>query len=329
VSAYQSCVGFLNDPMKGNIADAVLADFNNGEAKKLVARMKAIKPRLSNKTIVTYFQTVQSVIASAEKNDGDKMYPRDWNLVFIGLPKIDAKKQNKPAFSADEIETIMSKARSHYPTFYALLAGSGLRVGEAVGLRIEHLLDNCTRLVVAQSVWGGKEQSPKTASAYREVDICEELAFLLHKHIGDRTSGFVFQTRNGKPISPHNIERDSLRPNPRRNGVEEIRETIPLVSPLSFRKFSERTACRGSLKNFGLATPQEIFQTATPKDSATIWCGVNRLHSRLDWDFPFLLGNWGNFWLKKICYQLVRNPLKRFDFGWCARGDSNSRPSGS
>jgi integrase len=210
ISAYQSCVAFLND--RGGIADLVLADFNNGEAKKLIARMKAVTPKLSNKTIVTYFQTVQSVVASVEKDNGDKMYPRDWNLVFIGLPKIDTRKQNKPAFSASEIEMIISKARAPYQTLYALLAGSGLRVGEAVGLRVEHVLDNCTRLVVEQSVWGGKEQEPKTASAHREVDICEELAFLLHRHIGDRKEGFVFQTRTGRPISPRNIERDSLDP---------------------------------------------------------------------------------------------------------------------
>jgi hypothetical protein len=74
ISAYQSCVSFLND--KGAIADLVLADLNNGEAKKLIARMKAVTPKLSNKTIVTYFQTVQSVIASVEKDNGDKMYPR-------------------------------------------------------------------------------------------------------------------------------------------------------------------------------------------------------------------------------------------------------------
>jgi integrase len=212
VSAYQSCVAFLNDKDKGALADVVLADLNNGEAKKLIARMKALTPKLSNKTIVTYFQTVQNVVASVEKENGDKMYPRDWNLVFISLPKIDTRKQNKPAFDASEIETILSKAKAPYRTLYALLAGSGLRVGEAVGLRVEHVLDNCTRLVVEQSVWGGKEQEPKTASAHREVDICEELAFLLHKHIGDRKEGFVFQTRTGRPISPRNIERDSLDP---------------------------------------------------------------------------------------------------------------------
>jgi integrase len=205
-----SSVAFLNG--KAGVAELVLADFNNGEAKKLIARIKAMIPKFSNKTIVTYFQTVQNVIASVEKDNGDKMYPRDWNLVFIGLPKIDIRKQNKPAVDGPEIETILSKAKAPYPTLYALLAGSGLRPGEAVGLRVEHVLDNGSRLVITQSVWGGKEQAPKTASAFREVDLCEELAQVLRTHIGDRKTGFVFQTRSGRPISPRNIERDSLDP---------------------------------------------------------------------------------------------------------------------
>jgi integrase len=210
LSSYRSSVTFLNE--KAGISDLAIADFGNGEARKLILRMKAMTPKLSNKTIVTYFQTVQNVIASIEKEDGDKMYPRDWNLVFIGLPKIDTRKQNKPAFDTSEIEMILSKAKAPYRTLYALLAGSGLRVGEAVGLRVEHVLDNCSRLIVAQSVWGGKEQAPKTASAYREVDICEELAYLLRRHIGHRKDGFVFQTRTGNPISPRNAARDSLDP---------------------------------------------------------------------------------------------------------------------
>jgi integrase len=220
----------LND--KAGVAELVLADFNNGEAKKLITRIKAMTPKFSNKTIVTYFQTVQNVIASVEKDNGDKMYPRDWNLVFIGLPKVDTRKQNKPAFAGWEIETILSKAKAPYRVLYALLAGSGLRVGEAVGLSVEHVLDNGSRLVVSQSVWGGKEQAPKTASAVREVDLCEELAQLLRIHIGDRRKGFVFQTRTGRPISPRNIERDSLDPI-----LEEMRAKKDGKLFHSFRRF--------------------------------------------------------------------------------------------
>jgi len=298
ISAYQSCVAFLNE--KGGLADVVLADLNNGEAKKLIARMKAVTPKLSNKTIVTYFQTVQSVIASVEKDDGDKMYPRDWNLVFIGLPKIDTRKQNKPAFSASEIETIISKARAPYQTLYALLAGSGLRVGEALGLRVEHVLDNCTRLVVEQSVWGGKEQDPKTTSAFREIDLCDELAYVLHKHIGDRKEGFVFRTRTGKPISPRNIERDSLDPILEKM---EARKTANCFTRFAdfVRNFSERIVCRGSSKNCGSATHPGIYPTDTPKVFPTICSGVRKQHSRQDSGSPFQLGNLGNFPLKKIC----------------------------
>lgn len=210
VCAYESTVNWLNDPAKGGIADAVLADFNNGEARKLIARMKAQTPKFSNKTIVTYFQTVQNVIASVKTENGDRIYPRDWNLVFIGLPKIDAKKQNKPAFSASEVEKIVSKAKGQYWVLYALLAGTGLRVGEALGLRVEHILDDCTRIAVKQSVWHGKEQAPKTHSAYRDVFICVELARMLHTYLDGRTEGFVFRTKTGKPLSARNIERDSL-----------------------------------------------------------------------------------------------------------------------
>jgi integrase len=230
ISGYRSSVAFLND--KADVAELVLADFNNGEAKKLIARTKSMTPKLSSKTIVTYFQTVQNVVASVEKDNGDKMYPRDWNLVFIGLPKIDTRKQNKPAVDGPEIETILSKARAPYRTLYVLLAGSGLRVGEAVGLRIEHVLDDCMRLVVEQSVWGGKEQDPKTTSAYREVDVCEDLAYVLRQHIGDRKDGFVFQTKSGRPISPRNIERDSLDPILKEMGVKTVGKLFH-----SFRRF--------------------------------------------------------------------------------------------
>lgn len=61
-------------------------------------------------------------------------------------------------------------------------------------------------------MWGGKEQDPKTTSAFREIDLCDELAYVLHKHIGDRKDGFIFRTKSGRPISPRNIERDSLDP---------------------------------------------------------------------------------------------------------------------
>jgi hypothetical protein len=61
---------------------------------------------------------------------------------------------------------------------------------------------------------------------------CEEVSYLLHKHIGDRRKGFVFQTRTGQPISPRNIERDSLDPILAQMGVKKDDKLFH-----SFRRF--------------------------------------------------------------------------------------------
>ncbi len=50
------------------------------------------------------------------------------------------------------------------------------------------------------------ERRLKTASAFREVDIHPSIACLLKEYIGQRKAGFLFSTRNGKLVSPTNID---------------------------------------------------------------------------------------------------------------------------
>jgi len=71
VKGYEGIVDFLNDPEKGSIADAVLADFSNDAARKLVAKMKSLTPKLSVKTINSYFQVVQIAVASVTDSEGN------------------------------------------------------------------------------------------------------------------------------------------------------------------------------------------------------------------------------------------------------------------
>ena len=162
VQSYEGIVDFLNDAEKGGIADAVLADFSNDAARKLVAKMKALTPKLSVKTINSYFQVVQIVVASATDSEGNRLFDRKWNLNFIALPKLNAAKQATPSFEVAQIETIVSQAKGQYRVLFALLAGSGLRIGEALGLRVKHLLNDCSTISVEQSLWHGAIQSPKT-----------------------------------------------------------------------------------------------------------------------------------------------------------------------
>jgi integrase len=209
IAGYESAVTWLTNI----IGDKPLAEVKNEVARELVTAMKAAKPPLADKTIVSYFQVMKAVVASAVNKEGEQLHSRNWNLHHIGLPIVNERKQSKPAYVGTEVEQIVATAKGRYRVLFALLAGSGLRPGEALGLRVgEHISPDCKTLYIRQSVWNGMEQDPKTENAVRDVDVCSDLAVMLKAFIGNRTSGFLFHTDSSKPLSQRNILRDGLNP---------------------------------------------------------------------------------------------------------------------
>ena len=134
---------------------------------------------LSPKTIVNYTLVVKMVVASAVDAEGEQIYPRKWNHDFIGLPIVDQNKQHRPTVTQAELGEILASTSKRWAVLFALLAGTGLRIGEALGLKAEDLSEDCSVLHVQRSIWDGQEQAPKTPNAVRVVDIAEPLAQLL------------------------------------------------------------------------------------------------------------------------------------------------------
>jgi len=229
LAGYQAAVNWLNEM----IGSTALADIKNEVAKQLVIKMKAAK--LADKTAVNYFQVVKAVVASAMSSEGEQLYPRNWNFHFIGLPVVDEKKQRKPSLTASEVDQILGRAKGRYKVLFALLAGTGLRIGEALGLKLgEHLSGDFSTIRVQQSVWRGSVQAPKTDNAVREIDIPASLAALLKGSVGGRNSGFLFQSESGRPLTQRNVLRD---------GLGKIRRDMKLEGGTAFHAFRRfRTA---------------------------------------------------------------------------------------
>jgi len=191
-----------------NLGDIAVADINNRTLKELVSKMT--DKGLSPQTIHTYVKTVKMVVASAVNEDGDELYPRKWNNEFIDLPEI--RDQRTPSFTGEDLTQIVASAKGQFRVLYALLGGTGLRIGEAAGLEIQDVSPDASAIRIRQSVWNGRKQSPKTHSALREVDLHPSLAAMLKAFIGEREAGLLFQTKNGRPLLQSNIIRRSLHP---------------------------------------------------------------------------------------------------------------------
>jgi len=127
---------------------------------------------------------------------------RDWNLV---LPEIPEREQR--FFTEDEMRQIVNSETGQWHALFATMAGTGLRCGEVFGLHVEDLdlASNC--IFVRRSVWRGQEVTVKTKSGNRTVNIEPALTKILREQLNGRTTGRVFQTKNGTPFSKDNVRR--------------------------------------------------------------------------------------------------------------------------
>ena len=187
------------------IGDHPLSEVSNAALKLLIETMAA--GGLAAKTIVSYSLVVKLVAASAVDSEGEQIYPRKWNHDFVGMPIVQKEKQPRPTVTEAEVATILANAPERYAVFFALLAGTGLRIGEALALTRNDFSPDCKVLFVKRSIWHGHEQEPKTPAAIRVIDIPESLASILRWYVADK-SGYLLATRKGnRPLAQRNVLR--------------------------------------------------------------------------------------------------------------------------
>ena len=140
----------------------------------------------------------------AQQNDEPT---RKWYPILPALPHDEQR-----WFTQEEVGQIVNAAKGQYRVLFHVAAATGLRAGELFGLHIEDLDLKRQVIRIRRSVWRGQEVSPKTQRGYRDVWIDSTTTKVLADHLGERTSGRVFQTRCGTPLSDHDVLRSALHP---------------------------------------------------------------------------------------------------------------------
>jgi integrase len=156
-----------------------LADFNNGAMKRFV---ESLTGDLGPSSIGQVVALAKKIVASAVGPEGDLLYPRTWNAEFIDLPTVPKRHGAVP--TQDQLTAAMGPG-SPYRKFWALLAGTGLRIGEALAVRrgyregLTSWDPERSLISVRTSIYMGREQSPKTPAAIRDIDLDPQLNQLL------------------------------------------------------------------------------------------------------------------------------------------------------
>jgi integrase len=231
----------LNNRILPTLGDMPLSEVGNAAMKQLVD--KCTVAGLAPKTIVSYCALVKLVMASAVNAEGEQIYKRTWNHEFVGLPIVDSSKLKRPTLTADEVSTVISNANERYAVLFALLAGTGLRIGEALALKTTNFASDCRTVSVERSMWNGQEQDPKTPNAVRIIDIPESLASMLRRIVAGK-AGYIFTSRSGRPLT-------------QRMALTKLHELAGKVGLHCFRRF------RASV----------LWKSRVPEELTKLWLG--------------------------------------------------------
>ena len=125
---------FSNNHLMPMLGEIRIESFTNGPMKKFVQQLNDRK--LSPKTVKEISSFVRSVIASAVDDEGNKLYPREWNHKFIDA--IPVKDQRQPTITRDALQLVLKdkKIKVRDRVFVATLASTGLRLGEMLAVKI-------------------------------------------------------------------------------------------------------------------------------------------------------------------------------------------------
>jgi integrase len=187
---------------------------------------------LSPKTQNEIAAVVKAIIGNCKNSEQEPLYPRQWNNEDLDLPVVDHTSQRTPIVTAEEIEGAMANSEDRFAVLFALCAGSGLRISEALALRLNSdrsdvsVFDATTAtLRIRTAIWRQQETSPKTDAGKRDVEITRTLSDYIAAFAGGRTNSFLFG--NGKPLSHWQ------------------RKRLPLLPTLAHHSYSRRPLSRG------------------------------------------------------------------------------------
>ena len=194
------------------------------------------KKKLKPTTIQNILLVAKLVKHSARGADQKRLFTEKWDNELIDAPLVNEAEQHRPRFAGQEqVSQIVKTATGRIQMICIILASSGLRIEETLGLEIRHFDGSSVK--VEQSIWNARPYPPKTPAARRTVDLHPDAAKLLRDYVGTRTTGFIFKARTGKPLRATNILRREFHP-----VLEQLK--IPLCGFHAFPPFFQSHAPR-------------------------------------------------------------------------------------
>lgn len=168
------------------------------ELAKVQARGKTTM--LSNRRINRIVNLLRQVINEA----ADRF---DFRTPFQNIKQLKIKRTDVDPFTLDEVMKILATVRPDFRSYYTMRFFTGMRTGEADGLKWKYVDFEKRMILVRETIVMGEDEYTKNDSSQRDIQMSQVVydALKAQEKITLGKCDYVFCTRNGQPLDNKNV----------------------------------------------------------------------------------------------------------------------------
>lgn len=165
---------------------------------KVQARGK--ESMLSNRRINKILNLLRQIINEA----ADRF---DFRTPFQNIKQLKVKRTDVDPFTLDEVKMILASIRPDFKSYYTMRFFTGMRSGEADGLKWKYVDFDRRLILVRETIVLGEDEYTKNDSSQRDIQMSQVVydALKAQEKVTKGKSEYVFCTRNLKPLDNKNV----------------------------------------------------------------------------------------------------------------------------
>jgi len=165
---------------------------------KVQARGK--ESMLSNRRINKILNLLRQIINEA----ADRF---DFRTPFQNIKQLKVKRTDVDPFTLDEVRMILASIRPDFKSYYTMRFFTGMRSGEADGLKWKYVDFEKRLILVRETIVLGEDEYTKNDSSQRDIQMSQVVydALKAQEKVTKGNCEYVFCTRNLKPLDNKNV----------------------------------------------------------------------------------------------------------------------------
>lgn len=155
---------------------------------------------LSNRRINKLVNLLRQIINEA----ADRF---DFRTPFQNIKQLKVKRTDVDPFTLDEVKLILEKIRPDFRSYYTVRFFTGMRSGEANGLKWKYVDFERRLILVRETIVLGEDEYTKNDSSQRDIQMSQVVydALKAQEKVTRDKCEYVFCTRNWKPLDNKNV----------------------------------------------------------------------------------------------------------------------------